>query len=123
MSARHPRLDTGRAASVPHTVVIERDIRIVLAAPAMGEGAPSLAAIEHTLTAGYARAMALDAEQCRLRRHMSDLAVRAADGEVESHASELKSHAARLRSSERELLQLRDLLAELRQRAARTRAA
>ncbi|TML70005.1 MAG: hypothetical protein E6G13_09065 [Actinobacteria bacterium] len=103
--------------------MIETEIRMLLAAPALGEGAPSRAAIEHTLTAGYARAMALEAEQGRLRRRMTDLAVSAADGEVESHASELRSHAARLHASERELLQLRELIAALRTRAAQARAA
>jgi hypothetical protein len=103
--------------------MIESEIRLLLAAPAVGEGAPSLPAIEHTLTAGYARAMALEAEQGRLRRRMTDLAVSAADHDVQSHASELRSHAARLRASERELLQLRELIAALRTRAARARAA
>jgi hypothetical protein len=103
--------------------MIERDIRLLLAAPSVGEGAPSLAALEHTLTAGYARAMALEAEQGRLRRRMTELAVSAADDDVESHASELRGHGARLRSSERELQQLRELIAALRTRAAQTRAA
>ena len=103
--------------------MIEQDIRVLLAAPAIGETAPSLAAIEHTLTAGYGRAMALEAEQARLRQRMTELAVSAAAADVESHASELRAHAARLRSSERELLALRELLAALRMRAAQTRAA
>lgn len=103
--------------------MIETEIRFLLAAPALGESAPSLSVIEHTLTAGYARAMALEAEQARLRRRMTELAVSAADQDVEAHASELRAHAARLGASERELLQLRELLRELRSRAAQTRAA
>jgi hypothetical protein len=103
--------------------MIETEIRLLLDAPAHGEGAPTRSTIEHTLTAGYARAMALEAEQARLRRRMTELAVYAANEDVESHASELRAHSARLRASERELLQLRELLRALRNRAAQTRAA
>jgi hypothetical protein len=103
--------------------MIESDIRLLLAAPAVGEGAPSLAAIEHTLTAGYARAMALEAEQRRLRRKLTDLAVSAAAEDARPTQRDLREDAARLRASERELLRLRQLLRELRGRAAQARAA
>jgi hypothetical protein len=103
--------------------MIESDIRLLLAAPAVGEGAPSLAAIEHTLTAGYARAMALEAEQRRLRRKLTDLAVSAAAEDARPAQRDLREDAARLRASERELLRLRQLLRELRGRAAQARAA
>ena len=46
--------------------MIQEEIRTLLDAPPTGDDAPSLDAIEHTLTAGYARALALEAERWRL---------------------------------------------------------
>ena len=104
----------------PTAPMIENDIRTLLDAPADGADAPSLDALEHTLTAGYAHAMALEAEQTRLQRRIAEVAMGLAEGET---SSELKRLGGRLRSADTELAQLRALLASLRARAAEARAA
>jgi hypothetical protein len=45
--------------------MIHDEIRDLLDAPPTGEAAPSLDHIEHTLTTGYATALALEAERSR----------------------------------------------------------
>ena len=101
--------------------MIENDIRFLLDAPLEGGEAPSLEVLEHTLTAGYARAMALEAEQWRLQRRIADVAMSLADGD--SGSSELQELGERLQTTDSELGRLRSLLASLRSRAADARAA
>jgi hypothetical protein len=60
--------------------------------------------IEHTLTDGYARALALEAERRRMEERIHDLAGSA------THLGELRSLKVRLASLNRELDQLRGLL-------------
>jgi hypothetical protein len=71
-----------------------------------GDGAPTARAdeIEHTLTDGYARALALEGERLRAERR-----IRALAGDAE-HLSELQALTARLRRLDADLAQLRDLL-------------
>ena len=59
--------------------MIHDDIRSLLEAPPTGEEAPTLDHIEHTLTAGYAQALALEAERWRLERKIADVAARLGD--------------------------------------------
>lgn len=101
--------------------MIENDIRSLLNAPPDGVDAPSLELLEHTLTAGYARAMALEAEQSRLQRRIADMAMQFARGGTVS--SELQRLGERLQTADSELSRLRGLLASLRSRAADVRAA
>ena len=54
--------------------MIHDEIRSLLDAPPDGEDAPTIDAIEHTLTAGYARALALEAERWRLERRIAQVA-------------------------------------------------
>lgn len=98
------------------------DIRALLDAPAAGPGAPSLAAVEHTLTAGYARALALEAEQRRLQRRISETAERLGHGGPAS-TGDIARLARRLTRADAELARLRALLALLRDRASELRAA
>jgi hypothetical protein len=67
-------------------------------------------AIEDTLSDGYARALALDAESRRLERRISELA-ELADGD---RATELAELVGRRRRANGELAHLRDLLRALR---------
>lgn len=101
--------------------MIEHEIRTLLDRPALGTDAPTLAHLEDTLTAGYANALALEAERWRLERRISELASGLAD-EVEGH-SELKTLARRMEGATADLANLRALLALLRDRAAEVRAA
>jgi hypothetical protein len=80
-------------------LVVHR-IEALLAAPASGEAAPSLANLEATLTEGYAEALALEAERSRV-------------------TDELVTLAGRLTTADVELGRLRSLLDRLQ---ARTRA-
>ena len=59
--------------------MIHDDIRTMLDAPPTGEAAPSLDDVEHTLTAGYAEALALEAERWRLERRLAGAAARLGD--------------------------------------------
>ena len=102
--------------------MIHDEIRSLLDAPSIGSGAPTLAAIEHTLTAGYAEALALEAEHWRTERRVAEVAALFGCGEV-AHADELAALGRRLSAVDRELAGLRGLLDVLRDRAAAVRAA
>jgi hypothetical protein len=99
------------------------EIAELLSLPEDGAGAPSLDAIESTLTHGYAAALELDAERWRIERRLGEVA-RDAD-EVSAHgvAAELAALSQRLESAEGELARLRSLLDNLqaRRRLLRTR--
>jgi hypothetical protein len=101
--------------------LIEHEIRTLLNAPAAGGDAPTLAHVEDTLTAGYARAMALEAERWRLERRIAEIAS-GIDQEVELHSSELRTLARRMEGATADLSNLRALLEMLRDRAAEIRA-
>jgi hypothetical protein len=103
--------------------VIETHIRTLLETPSAGEGAPTLAYLEEMLTAGYARAMSLEAEQWRLQRRLVDVALRLADEHNELQARELKKLAGQLRAIDSDLVGIRALIRSLRARADDARAA
>jgi DNA repair exonuclease SbcCD ATPase subunit len=102
--------------------MIHDDIRHLLEAPASGQEAPSLDHIEHTLTAGYARALALEGERWHLERKISEIAARLGEELNEQQAAELANLGRRLSTADRKLTQLRGLLASLRTRADELRA-
>ena len=79
--------------------------------------------IEHTLTDGYAQAMALEAERWRLERRISKVAGEMESGDVAAKARELAVLAARLEEIAVDLHRLRSRLAELRQLAGEARVA
>lgn len=101
--------------------MIHEEIRTLLDAPPSGEDAPSLDAIEHTLTAGYARALALEAEHWRLERKIAAVAARISSGGSEQ--DELVTLGKRLSAADGDLTRLRALLSSLRNRAAEVRTA
>ena len=103
--------------------MINDDIRSLLEAPSTGEEAPTLDHIEDTLTAGYARALALEADRWRVERQIADVAARMGDEVTDEDASELARLGQQLSSTDGDLNRLRTLLVALRTRADEVRAA
>jgi hypothetical protein len=99
------------------------EIAELLRMPEKGAGAPSLDAIESTLTDGYAAKLALEAERSRIERRLSEV-VRDA-GEVSAHSvvAELADLSQRLDTADGELALLRSLLRKLQGVRRRRRAA
>lgn len=95
-------------------------IDALLAEPGAGE--PALAQIEHTLTEGYARALALEAERWRLERRIGEVAAKLAEGDREKRTNELASLAERISTADGSLSLLRGRLATLRRAAHEVRA-
>ena len=81
--------------------------------------APTLARMEDTLTEGYARALALEAERWRLERRIGEVA---REGRTDI-GEELKSIGTRLTHADDELTKLRSLLETLHERARAARHA
>src|SRR5437868_7710408 len=90
------------------------EITKLLAAPRAGAQAPPLADVEDTLTSGYARALALEAERWRLERRLAETASKLAGPRRELRVDELAGIADRLSATGDELSRLRGLLASLR---------
>jgi hypothetical protein len=117
------RPDTGQSGPNLFALpMIQEEIRTLLDAPRVGEDAPSIDAVEHTLTAGYARALALEAERWRLERRIAEVASKLAET-PSTEQSELASLGKRLSTADGDLAQLRELLASLRVRADEIRSA
>jgi uncharacterized protein involved in exopolysaccharide biosynthesis len=97
--------------------MIHDQIRAMLDTPPSGVKAPSLDEIEDTLTAGYANALALDAERLRIERQIAAIAAQAES----PSADELATLSRRLTTADGDLAQLRKLLSSLRTRANEVR--
>lgn len=96
--------------------ILTGEIQALIDAPVEGERAPSLALLEDTLTTGYARALALEAERARLERRIGS--------ELEAGATAELSQLARVRARvDAQSVSLRALLSRLRIRASELRAA
>lgn len=104
-------------------VPLQEEITELLRSPEDGSDAPSLDAIESTLTDGYAEALALEAERTRIERRLGEV-VRDA-GEVSAHsvASELVELTDRLERADDALARLRSLLVDLQARRRLARSA
>jgi len=101
-------------------VPLPDEIAELLRLPESGERAPSLAAIESTLTEGYLAALSLEAEKLRLERRLGQLA---REPGRSGQARELARLSARLDLADDEIARLRPLLRSLQERArARRRA-
>jgi hypothetical protein len=101
--------------------MIHDEIRSLLDAPPDGEEAPTIDAIEHTLTAGYARALALEAERWRLERTIAEAAAKLGGKSADDEHSELSRLGQRLSVADGDLSDLRMLLSSLRSRADEVR--
>jgi hypothetical protein len=100
-----------------------QEITKLLAAPRSGAEAPPLAHVEDTLTAGYARALALEAERWRIERRLGEVAGKLRDDRSELRTNEIASLAERLSDADGELSRLRGMLSTLRSRASDLRLA
>jgi hypothetical protein len=98
-------------------VPVHEQIAELLSLPQTGEGAPTLASVEDTLTEGYAQALALEAERWRLERGLGDVAREAHNGDASEVATTLAMLSERITSASGELARLRALLARLHDRA------
>jgi hypothetical protein len=98
------------------------EIADLLRLPEDGTGAPSLDAIESTLTDGYAEALALEAERTRIERRVGEVVRDAGEVSAHSTAAELAALSERLDTADGELTRLRSLLQILqaRRRLARS---
>ena len=74
---------------------------------------PTLARLEDTLTEGYARALAIEAERWRLERRIGEVAREGRSNVGE----ELRSLGTQLTRADGELVELRSLLGTLHERA------
>jgi hypothetical protein len=81
---------------------------------------PLVSEMEHTLTDGYARALALEGERWRIERMIGKLA---AEAEGVEHARELRRLSRQLDETDHELESLRALLEKLSERARLLRTA
>ena len=102
--------------------MIHDEIRSLLDSPPNGEDAPTIDAIEDTLTAGYARALALEAERWRLERRIAQVAAELGGKSRDDEHSELTQLGQRLSLADGDLSKLRGLLSSLRSRADEVRA-
>ena len=95
------------------------EIAKLLRMPENGAGAPSLDAIESTLTDGFAEALALEAERSRIERRLGEVA---RDADDAADVREFAQLSDRLETADGELARLRSLLRNLqvRRRLARS---
>lgn len=100
---------------------LREEIADLLRMPANGAGAPSLDAIESTLTDGYAEALLLEVERSRIERRLGQVVRDASEVSAHSRATELSELSERLDAADGELARLRALLDNLqvRRRAVR----
>ncbi|SRR6266516_2776396 len=96
------------------------EIAELLNLPENGTGAPSIDAIESTLTDGYAEALALDAERWRIERRLGEVL---RDGGDVADPREVARLSERLDSAHGELAGLRSLLRTLQARRRLVRGA
>jgi hypothetical protein len=102
---------------------LQDEIVDLLRLPENGAGAPSLRAIESTLTDGYAEALALEAERTRIERRLGEVVRDAGEVSVHSTAAELAELSERLDTADGELTRLRSLLQTLQARRRLARGA
>src|SRR2546429_10031936 len=74
LGARQIIDETAESPMIRETATLYEDIRALLDEPSGAEESGFLDRLEHTLTDGYARALALEAERVRLERRMGELA-------------------------------------------------
>jgi len=118
-SILHVTFDT--AMTIDQSSMFEQ-IEELLNAPTLGVDPPARARIEDTLTDGYARALALEAERLRVERRLGELAREVNGRDPAGSAGELATLSERLASTDTELARLRAVLGVLRDRVRAERA-
>lgn len=101
----------------------ERTIFAEIEAVLGDRGETRLDRLEHTLTSGYAAALALEAERWRIERRIAEAAALVRGRGDGDRAEEIALLARSLSSAEADLERLRVMLATLRKRAVAARAA
>jgi hypothetical protein len=91
------------------------EIRSLLDVPA-GSAAPTRDEVEHTLTSGYAYALALEAKRLRIERRLR-ARLRSAGGADKPGVDEVAALTDRLDAADQELAGVRALLSSLRAQA------
>ena len=109
--------------SVREENILLEEIQDLLRERAAAAALPSLVRVEDTLTAGYARALALEAERWRLERAVADLAKRIGGDDTARQAEQLAALTRRIARVDARLARLRSMLLALKRRAAEVRAA
>ena len=101
---------------------LEAEISTLLDTPVGEDREALLARVEDTLTTGYARVHALEAERWRLDRQIGRLAATLDDEDATGTATEMKALARRASAAEHDRSRLLALLSSLRARASTLRA-
>jgi hypothetical protein len=91
-------------------------IEALLCTPSADDSADVRAHMEMTLTEGYARALALEADSLRIQRRIDAITTAMGEGRGEPQTKKLAKLARRLAVSEEELAGLRETLAALKER-------
>jgi hypothetical protein len=116
-----PQAHCGPPAMPIDSTNLRDRIRTLLQAPV--DGRPSRERFERTLTDGYAKAMALEADRLRIERRIADVASEITDENRDKKTKELASLSNRLSKTIDELESLRMMLAALRDHGASSQAA
>ena len=98
------------------------EIKELIEAPAPPQPDGYLEKLEHTLTDGYATALALEAERWRLQRKIGEVAQKLGSPGSELGPEELASLAKKMSAADVRLTHLRGMLTSLRDRASEARA-
>lgn len=102
---------------------VERTIFAEIEAVLADRGETRLDRLEHTLTSGYAAALALEAERWRIERRIAEAAALVRGRGDGDRAEEIALLARSLSSADADLERLRGMLSTLRARATAARAA
>jgi hypothetical protein len=98
-------------------------IRSLMHDPLEGEPEALRRRLEHTLTDGYAQALALEGERLKLEKELTAVATGLGEGEDDGAVARIADLSTRLQRTDTNLAELRVLLASLRDRAGAVRAA
>jgi hypothetical protein len=109
------------APLLDENMTLLEEIDLLLAASS-DEREPYLARVEDTLSAGYARALALEAERTRLEQRLGAVAADLGSGDLQQGAEELSELSRRVAEADGTLQHLRARLATLRAHARQVRA-